>query len=702
MANENLLEEKWNVLSKAFLILLSIVLVSFLANMYYKNDIKRLQDKSYTHKSKEIIEESKLYIETKQANIANITYLLSLNSNVKNVLLNNQKDQFSFDQVLKGFHNIEEYENVKIQIIDKNGITQYKSWKSSLNTINDILEIIKEPKIMNHITTDQTGLVFKSIVPIYEQELFIGVIEVTSNFSSVVNHLTQNNNKSIISISSVESIKINQPSTTNFIDESYIITSKDSLILNEFLKYHGINKFINIPSYIVLQDYMVVSHPIKNKNRTTIAYNVNFYDKHYMDNSIIDGYKKDFLFNIIIILISLLILISIFVLSKYIKNLRLDIRDKNNDLEIQNNKLIDLVKSYDENVIYSKTDIHGVITDVSKAFCEISGYLKEELIGKSHNIVRHTDMYASVFKDIWNTIKADEVWEGDIKNIRKDGSYYWTRAVIRSDIDSYGNLLGYYAIRHDITALKDFEEQQKYLIQSEKLASMGEMIGNIAHQWRQPLSIISTAATGIQLQKEHNLLTDEFFDKSCRLIDDNTQYLSKTIDDFRNFLKGNSIKQRFQLDHTMDSFMNLVRPSIKDHNILVEMQIEKEMDIISYENELIQCLINIFNNAKDAFLEDHNKTISTKKIIISAYKIDTHMIITIQDNAGGIPEKIIDKVFEPYFTTKNQSQGTGLGLHMSYKLISELMLGTITVVNKSYFQDKIENKGAFFSLTIPL
>jgi signal transduction histidine kinase len=237
------------------------------------------------------------------------------------------------------------------------------------------------------------------------------------------------------------------------------------------------------------------------------------------------------------------------------------------------------------------------------------------------------------------------------------------------------------------------------LFEQSKLVSMGEMIGNIAHQWRQPLSVISTGATGMKLQKEYNLLSDENFNKTCDAINDNAQYLSKTIDDFKNFVKGDREKKLFKLENDINSFLHLVEGTIKSNNIVMIIDLNDQIQIIGYENELLQCFINIFNNAKDALIE---QKISNKFIFICTFIENGYAIIKIKDNAGGIPDKNLTKVFEPYFTTKHKSQGTGIGLHMTYNLIVDSMKGTIECSNVHY---KYKNKsyiGAEVMIRIPM
>ncbi|WP_108063321.1 ABC transporter substrate-binding protein [Poseidonibacter lekithochrous] len=240
---------------------------------------------------------------------------------------------------------------------------------------------------------------------------------------------------------------------------------------------------------------------------------------------------------------------------------------------------------------------------------------------------------------------------------------------------------------------------EEKLFQSEKLASMGEMIGNIAHQWRQPLSVISTGVTGMKLQKEYGALSDDMFNSTCDAIGNNAQYLSKTIDDFRDFIKGEKNKKIFTLTNDINSFLLLVDGTIKSNDISIVLELDDDIKINGYANELIQCFINIFNNAKDSLNE---KNVDDKLIFISSYLENDKAVIKIKDNAGGIPENVLPRIFEPYFTTKQQSQGTGLGLYMTYNLIVDGMNGTIESNNVGYKYEKTEYTGAQFTITLPI
>lgn len=248
-------------------------------------------------------------------------------------------------------------------------------------------------------------------------------------------------------------------------------------------------------------------------------------------------------------------------------------------------------------------------------------------------------------------------------------------------------------IKNEVEKNKLFQEK---LFKADKLASMGEMMSNIAHQWRQPLSMISTVATGVKIQKEFGTLKDEELIQNMDLINKNAQYLSETINDFRNFIKGDRKIKTYDLSSTINNFLHIIESSIKKDSIKIILNLDDKIKLDGYPNELIQCLINIFNNAKDAMEETKQKN---PLIFITTIVKDNIVKISIKDNAGGIPENIMSKIYDPYFTTKYKSQGTGLGLHMTYKLIDEGMHGKIETRNVEYKYKNENYKGAEFTIT---
>ena len=241
-------------------------------------------------------------------------------------------------------------------------------------------------------------------------------------------------------------------------------------------------------------------------------------------------------------------------------------------------------------------------------------------------------------------------------------------------------------------------EKERLLNQQSKMAIMGEMIGNIAHQWKQPLSTISVVSSGIKLQKELNCLNDGDIIIGMNQISDSVQYLSQTIDDFRNFFKPDKTKTTFTVLQVFKETIKLIKPQFINNNIELIKNID-DRELYGYHNELLQVLINIFKNARDELVKlDSNKK---RFIFINTYKDNSNYIIKIKDNAGGIPNDIIEKIFEPYFTTKDEDEGTGIGLYMSKQIING-MNGKIEAKNIKYEYEKQEYFGAEFEISIQL
>jgi len=235
------------------------------------------------------------------------------------------------------------------------------------------------------------------------------------------------------------------------------------------------------------------------------------------------------------------------------------------------------------------------------------------------------------------------------------------------------------------------KKQEQLLIQQSKLAEMGEMISMIAHQWRQPLSALGTIIQNIHLRYSLGKLDKEYLEKQRLLSNGLTEKMSATIDDFRNFFKPNKEKKAFSIKKIINQTIFLIDDSFQSHSIKIDNEILADLTVFGFENELSQVLLNILTNSKDAFLE---KEIENPHISIKTKQIRTHIKIMISDNAGGISRTIINKIFEPYFTTKDTHNGTGLGLYMSKIIIEENMQGELKVKN-------IEN-GVEFSIYIPI
>ena len=249
----------------------------------------------------------------------------------------------------------------------------------------------------------------------------------------------------------------------------------------------------------------------------------------------------------------------------------------------------------------------------------------------------------------------------------------------------------------DITQEK---EKDTLIIQQSRLAAMGEMIGNIAHQWRQPLSAISTIASGTKLRHKNNLITDEELYESFEKIKEQTKHLSNTIDDFRDFFKNTDDNSIFNVKEIIEKSISLVEAAYNSNNIKIVFNYTQDEFLSNGRgSELSQVILNILNNAKDVLVE---KNIDDRVVLIDIKQDNNVFKINIFDSAGGIDEDIKMKIFEPYFTTKHKSQGTGIGLFMSSKIIKQHFNGVLNTQNKEFEIDGKKYFGAMFNIEIKL
>lgn len=231
-------------------------------------------------------------------------------------------------------------------------------------------------------------------------------------------------------------------------------------------------------------------------------------------------------------------------------------------------------------------------------------------------------------------------------------------------------------------------ETQKMMIYQSRLAQMGEMISMIAHQWRQPLGSISAITASVKLKqslKKFDLESEQgrmdqevFLTTSIGKIDNYIQFLTTTIDDFRNFFRPEQQQERSSLKIIIERAVNLIGKSLEVHKIALHVNNTSKNDLVTYETQVMQVIINILKNAQDVILE---KKLENGTIWLCAYEENAFFVITIEDNAGGIPEAIITKIFDPYFSTKTERNGTGLGLYMSKTIIEEHCHGSLYVEN---------------------
>ncbi len=368
-----------------------------------------------------------------------------------------------------------------------------------------------------------------------------------------------------------------------------------------------------------------------------------------------------------------------------------------------------------------ETNAKAEYTYLSNEVEKILGFKPKEMLGKTPFSLMphyHASKHQKVFQQFQK--KPKPFVQYNTKRVHKSGR------IIHIETNGFpiykkGDLVGYKGVSKDITKRIQYQkniddtyyhlkkinkhlrgkielevqknkEKDAQLFAQSKQAAMGDMIGNIAHQWRQPLSIISATASAIKINHEIQMLNTEDIPKQMNTILEQTQYLSKTIETFMNYIKEKKEYKRVHLQKTLLSSLQIVQTSLEHNNIKIIHNLKKSSPIKlnTISSELQEVMINLINNAKDAIKINQQKD---GLILINVKEENDYALITIQDNGGGIKEDILSRIFDPYFTTKHQYQGTGLGLNMSYKIITQHLQGEILATNTPI--------GALFSIKLP-
>lgn len=391
--------------------------------------------------------------------------------------------------------------------------------------------------------------------------------------------------------------------------------------------------------------------------------------------------------------------------------------------------LVDITKDKDHEKLYANiinTTAEGFwlldsglsILDVNYSLCAMLGYTKDEMIGKNpfdfiheheHNLCKEQ---ADLIDDVSNRI-----YELSFETKTGKTIHMLTNATTMHD--QYGNIKTF-AFMTDISKQKKIEEdlrerqeqievindslesriqqeveknreKDQMMYQQSRLASMGEMIGNIAHQWRQPLNIMALVMQDIYISGQLGNLTSEKIEASYEKSNNLLQYMSQTIDDFRNFFQHGGKETEFSVNEALESVYSLVSTNLSYNHIQCLIKVKQDSLVQGGLNEFKQVLINILNNAQEAIQSNGSLK---KEINILITRENDNALISVKDDGGGIVEDVLGKIFDPYFTTKNQTQGTGLGLYMSKQIIENSMCGSLNARN-------IKN-GAEFIISIPV
>ncbi|WP_321315539.1 HAMP domain-containing sensor histidine kinase [Halarcobacter sp.] len=310
----------------------------------------------------------------------------------------------------------------------------------------------------------------------------------------------------------------------------------------------------------------------------------------------------------------------------------------------------------------------GFIEDINNSMLNILDYKdKDEVVGKLATGILIPNVQKKYLE--YN----NEIFE-EVSLVSKNAKI--VPAIIKiKDIDFKNEIYKLVFIQN----LTELKKKEMLLLEQSRMAAMGEMISMIAHQWRQPLSSIAAATSNLKFRVNLEKYEKDVFNKKLTDIDKYLNYMSTTIDDFRNFFKTKKEKEAVSLDEVIENSLEMIEKAFENNNIKIINNKKNLPKVYIFKNELLQVILNIFNNSKDAFKEQKIK--SNAHVTVDYKDEEYYQIIEISDNAGGIREEIIDKIFDPYFSTKDKKNGTGIGLYMCKIILEKHCDGQITANN---------------------
>ena len=560
--------------------------------------------------------------------------------------------------------------------------------------LSDIRPMVKaaheQKKLLIGYETGKYSTVFRVLTPIFYQGEYLGSLDFGINPNHIVKKikdLTEYIGALFIKDKNLELFKRKSTFKINGYSLQSETDTHTEKLLNNLPKSYNFKKEENIQiedTYHSTYSYSL--HDYNNKEKAQMLF---FYD-------VTDTIKSQKYFVATLTITSIVfIMLMFFLLNSSFKRLlkslvkmhhahNLEIRKKEADKNRQTQYYLDVAQ-----VLIMALDNNKNVIMINQKGADTLGCTKEEIIGKNwmENFLPKS-IKADITKlsnDVIN--KKGNYHENENMILTKSGEerlLSWKNTPL---LDDEGNSIGILASGEDITVKR---KQENKLLQQSRMAQIGEMISMIAHQWRQPLSSISMEANNILADVELDEVNPKDLTNTAKSINNHIDELSKTIDDFRNFFKPNKDIVKTTIKQVVDDSYNVIGKSLENNNIETKFEVE-DVTIETYPRELMQVFLNILKNAKEALLE---RDIPDATISIFAKKGKETVLVEIVDNAGGIEEGIIDKIFNPYFTTKSEKNGTGLGLYMSSTIIKKHLNGKISVSNKG--------GGASFSIELPL
>ena len=665
----------------------SILTVFIVSGTYYYITKKQenLLNSIYSSTNKNILKLTQSFLNDKENTTLSIALALSKDNELHKNLATHNYNNFDYKNISEQFGISTKFKSIWIQIIDKQGVSVYRSWTDkkgdSLLFRKDLKDFMENRKISTSISVGLYSMTMKSRIPIIDNENnFLGAIEVISQFNSISNNLKENNIDSIIITDKKFKDTIKFPHSQTFIDDYYISNVNANKDLINYLIKNKIEKYINIDSYIIENDYLISKYNLHNEKNEQLGYILNFVKLADIDFQIVESFKIQTVMTSIIILIILFFTFLIYLYTNYLRQIKIEENKKQSILNSQQNIIVitdgKMLIDANQRLYDFFVDTKDLITFREKYKCICSTF-----IDMNDEIYLIEKFYDEKTWAEYVLLNQDKHFRVAIKNKDDEIKHFSVGCSKISDEEFI--IATFTDITQEIAYIEANKDKDRIVFQQSKIAAIADTLKNIAHQWRQPLSVISTIASGMKIQKELNILEDKDFVESCNAIIDNTNKLSHTIENFTDFFNKEDSITRFSLIETIENIKKFMDFIFQENGIKCFLNYDLDIILNCNRNDFSQAILNILDNSMYALI--NNQTVNNRFIFI---ELNNH-VLEIKDSGNGIDENIISKIFEPYFTTKHQAFGVGLGLYIVNEVLVNTMDYKIAVQNVDFtFENK--------------
>jgi signal transduction histidine kinase len=678
---------KKNIFISILSFLILTIFIVFGTYQYIINKQENLLNSIYNSTNTNILKLTQSFLDDKKNTILSIVLSLAKDNELQKNLINHVYDGFDYKKISEQISENTKFKTIWIQIINNEGTSIYRSWSDKKNDNllfrKDLKKFVENRKISASISVGLFSMTIKARAPIIDNENnFLGVIEVIGHFNSIANNLKENNIDSIIITDKKYKETLKFPYSEIFIDDYYVANTNANKDLINYIKANKIEKYLEINNFIIENNYLISKYELYDERNEKLGYILNFIKLDDIDFQVVKSFKIQIIMISVITLIILFFTFLIYLYTSYLKQLKIQENKKQSILDSQQNII---VITDGTRLIDANQRLYDFFTDTKnlESFREKYKCICTTFIDMESEIYIVEKLYNGKNWAEYILLNQDKNFRAAIKNMKNEISHFSIKCSKIKEEDFI--IVTFTDITQEILHIEATKEKDRIVFQQSKIAAIADTLKNIAHQWRQPLSVISTIASGMKIQKELNILKDEDFRESCDNIIDNTNKLSNTIENFTNFFNKEDNVVRFSLVETIENIKKFMDSIFEKNDIKCFLTYDNDMILHCNRNDFSQAILNILDNSMYALI--NNQSPENRIIIIDL----NSNILQIKDSGNGIDENILSKIFEPYFTTKHEAFGVGLGLyivnelfvkHMNYKI--DIQNVTFTFENKTY------------------